>query len=254
VPEPVVEDLHEYLSFEDPDEDRTWIFDATFFLSSWTCIWGRGCQGVLTADATELNEGCCSYGAHFIDENDRKAMAPYVKRLTDANWQFRKRGMNKGWHTTDDEGTITTRVVEGACIFLNRPGFAGGAGCALHQGAMAAGERPMDWKPDVCWQVPMRLEEQTDGYGHVTSTLREWKRRDWGEGGFEFHWWCTDSHEAFVGRQPAYAELRDEITEIVGPKVYAILLEQLQRREGKRVAPLPHPAASVPMPTPKRKK
>ena len=255
VPAPAVEDLHEYITFEDPDEDRTWIFDATFFLSSWTCIWGRGCQGVLTADATHLNEGCCSYGAHYIDENDRDDMAPYVSRLTDDNWQFRKRGRRVGWHTTDDEGTITTRLVDGACIFLNRPGFAGGEGCALHHGALEAGERPMDWKPDVCWQVPMRLEEHTDGYGHVTSTLREWKRRDWGEGGFEFHWWCTDSHEAFVGSRPAFRELSDEITEMVGPKVYATLVQLLERRRGKRVAPLPHPAAkSVPIAAPTRRK
>ena len=37
-----------------------------------------------------------------------------------------------------DERTASTRVVDGACIFLNRPGFAGGAGCALHLAAADA--------------------------------------------------------------------------------------------------------------------
>ena len=46
--------------------------------------------------------------------------------------------------------------------------------------------------------------------------LREWKRRDWGEGGAEFHWWCTEDPEAFVGHRPVYEELRDEIVELVG--------------------------------------
>ena len=35
-----------------------------------------------------------------------------------------------------------TRLVDGACIFLNRPGFATGPGCALHQVALARGRQP----------------------------------------------------------------------------------------------------------------
>src|SRR5687767_1072444 len=65
-------DRHEWVSFEDPDEDRTWVFDVTFLLSRWTCIFGAGCQGVLTAPAEDLVQGCCSYGAHFTDDLDRK--------------------------------------------------------------------------------------------------------------------------------------------------------------------------------------
>jgi hypothetical protein len=98
----------------------------------------------------------------------------------------------------------------------------------------------MDWKPDVCWQLPLRLQEHTDDHGHVTSTLREWKRRDWGEGGFEFHWWCTDAVDAFVGHTPVYVTLRDEIVELIGEPVYALLVAQLAAR-GRR-AMLPHPA------------
>ncbi len=105
-------------------------------------------------------------------------------------------------------GELKSRVVDGACIFLNRPGLrtaARAARCTC--AALEAGERPLDWKPDVCWQLPLRLEEHTDDHGHVTSTLREWKRRDWGAGGDEFHWWCTEDPEAFVDHQPG---LRDQ--------------------------------------------
>src|SRR5262245_21047241 len=151
------DDLHEWISFEDPDEDRTWVFDLTFLSSNWSCIYGHGCQGVLTGPAPELHEGCCSYGAHFIYDDDLATVEQAAARLTDANWQFRKRGRKRGFVSVDDEGTRTTRVVEGACIFLNRPGFAGGIGCALHIAALEAGERPLDWKPDVCCQLPLRL-------------------------------------------------------------------------------------------------
>jgi hypothetical protein len=237
--EVVPEDRHEWISFEDPEEDRTWVFDVTFLMSSWTCIYGRGCQGVLTGPADHLAQGCCSYGAHFIDDNDVAAVEAAAARLTKRQWQFKNRA-RKGFVTTTKDGTKTTRIVEGACIFLNRPGFAGGPGCALHVGALEAGERPLDWKPDVCWQLPLRLEEKTDDHGHVTSFLREWKRRDWGAGGHEFHWWCTDAPDAFVGRKPVYRYLRDEIVELVGEPVYALLVTELKQRDRRTV--LPHPA------------
>jgi hypothetical protein len=238
--QPDPEDLHEYVSFEDPEEDRTWVFDVTFFLSNWTCIYGQGCQGVLTGPAPELVQGCCSYGAHFIDDDDVATVQAAADRLTNEQWEFRRKGRKGGFIRTEEDGTRITRLVDGACIFLNRPGFAAGPGCALHQAALAAGERPMDWKPDVCWQLPLRLQEHTDDHGHVTSTLREWKRRDWGEGGFEFHWWCTEAPDAFVGRTPVYVSLRDEIVELTGESVYGLLAAQLAQRARRTV--LPHPA------------
>jgi hypothetical protein len=229
------------VSFEDPDEDRTWVFDVTFLLSRWTCIYGRGCQGVLTGPAPELEQGCCSYGAHFVDEADEATTNAFAERLTPAQWQHRGVARRKGGPTkVSASGERTTRLVDGACIFLNRPGFAGGIGCALHKGALDAGERPLDWKPDVCWQLPLRLDEHTDPHGHVTSTLREWKRRDWGAGGQEFHWWCTDSPDAFVDRHAVYVTMRDEIVEMVGATAYALLVEHLaSRRGGQHLA---HPA------------
>jgi hypothetical protein len=238
----VPEDLHEWVSFDDPDEDRTWVFDLTFLRSPWTCIYGRGCQGVLTGPAEELEQGCCSYGAHFVDEDDEATTLGFAARLTPEQWQHHDVAARKGGPTKRTKaGEIKSRLVDGACIFLNRPGFPGGIGCALHVGAVDAGERPLDWKPTVCWQLPLRLEERTDDHGHVTSTLREWKRRDWGAGGFEFHWWCTDDPEAFVEHEPVYVTMRDEIVEMVGETAYDLLVDHLQTREPIPQY-LPHPA------------
>jgi hypothetical protein len=239
-------DRHELISFEDRHEQRTWVFDATFLLSNWSCIYGNGCRGILTTDATELQQGCCSFGAHFIDSDDVANTMAHVARLTADVWQHARRGQRSGVlaeEPADDGSTATTtRVVDGACIFLNRPGFAAGTGCALHLAALQAGERPLDWKPSVCWQVPVRLEHSTDDNGYVTSALREWKRRDWGAGGSDFHWWCTDSHEAFVGRQPVYQYLRDELIELVGAEVYDQLVTELER---PRSVAVPHPAIAI---------
>src|SRR5262252_154046 len=146
----VPDDLHEYVSFEDPEEERTWVFDVTFLLSSWTCIFGRGCQGVLTGPAPELEQGCCSYGAHFTGKADRKRVEKLATTLTEDEWQFKAESDELGGpiHRNEDKEWVT-HLHDDACIFLNRPGFANGPGCALHQAAVARGERFMDWKPDV---------------------------------------------------------------------------------------------------------
>jgi hypothetical protein len=53
----VAEDLHEWVYFEDPEEERTWVFDLTYLTSPWRCIYGQGCQGVLTGPAEDLQQG-----------------------------------------------------------------------------------------------------------------------------------------------------------------------------------------------------
>ena len=158
----------EWLTFEDGTEARTWVFDVTFLLSAWTCIYGAGCQGVLTGPAAELAQGCCSYGAHFTDEQDVARVEAAAATLTAEDWQFRDQGRKRGIVKTNRGGERVTRMVGGACVFLNRPGFDGGAGCALHRAALARQERPMDLKPDVCWQLPLRREDKVEADGRTT--------------------------------------------------------------------------------------
>ena len=235
----VARDLHEWVSFEDPDEDRTWVFDLTFLMSSWTCIFGRGCPGVLTGPAEELEQGCCSYGAHFTGPEDRAHVEEMAAKLTADEWQLKKQSAKRGGPIkVNKDGEIVSRLVDGACVFLNRPGFPGGAGCALHRAALERGERPIDWKPEVCWQLPLRRVDETDPYGHVTSTVREWKRRDWGPGGDEFHWWCTSDEGAFIDVQPVHETMRDELVELCGAKPVQLFLQHTQERD---VTWLPHP-------------
>ena len=91
----------------------------------------------------------------------------------------------------------------------------------------------------MCWQVPLRLEHSEDESGHVTSRLREWKRRDWGDGGQEFGWWCTEEPDAFVGAEPLYVSARDDIIEMVGAHIYDLLAGLLSRPQP---VALSHPA------------
>ncbi len=232
---------HEWVSFDDPGEQRTWVFDVTFLLSPWTCIFGRGCQGVLTSATPELAQGCCSYGAHFSGEDDAARVEAAAATLTDDQWQFRRQGARRGVTKVDRSGATVTRMVQGACIFLNRPEFHRGPGCALHVAAVDRGQRPLELKPNVCWQLPLRREDVEDGNGHVTSTLRQWDRRDWGEGGAEFHWWCTEAPDAFVAADPVYRRMGEELAAMVGRPVHDMLVRYLETRAVPAVA-LPHPA------------
>ena len=237
------QDAHEWLSFEDLEEERTWVIDVTFLTSAWTSIYGQGSQGVLTGPAPELEQGCCSYGAHFVDKADARRVEKIATTLSPAEWQFHAKGQ-KGVVKENRHGELVTRLVDGACIFLNRPGFPTGSGCSLHQVALSRGKNPLELKPDVCWQLPLRREDEAAGDGHVTSTLRQWDRKHWGPGGAEFHWWCTESPEAFVGHRPVYEEMKAELIEMVGKEPYARLVALLDER-AKRLArgvALPHPA------------
>ena len=217
------------------------MFDATFFTSGYRCIYGQGCQGVLTERAPELMEGCCSYGAHITDEDDYTTTDSYVARLRTDQWQFHDVARSKGsWAVGRSRGGPgRSRLVDGACIFLNRPGFQGGVGCAFHIAALEAGERPLDWKPNVCWQVPIRFNEDFDDFGHPITYVGEWGRREWSGGGAEFAWWCTEAPEAFEGRDPAYITMRDELIELCSEEIYALFVLALERRaEG---VPVEHP-------------
>ena len=241
-------DTHEWVSFEDEDEERTWVFDVSFLTSNWKCIFGDGCQGVLTGPAPELVQGCCSYGAHLIDKKDARRVEKVAKTLTADEWE--NYGTKKSVIHTNKHGELVTRLHGDACIFLNSPGFAAGPGCALHSAALSRGVNPLTYKPEVCWQLPLRREDQVEDDGHVVSTIRQWDRRHWGKGGEEFHWWCTQDPEAFVGTKPVYEEMEAELTQMVGANVFQRLLAYLRQRDrlrAQRVA-LPHPAVRYPKP------
>ena len=208
-------DLHEWVSIDVRDEDRTWLFDLTFLTSNWTCIFGDGCQGVLTEPAPELVQGCCSYGAHFTDKDDRKQSRAVAERLDDDEWQFKKKAEKRGGPIYKNDDGECGHPARRRGLHLPEPArLPGGPGCALHRAALRRGERPLDWKPDVCWQLPLRLEEKTDDNGHGTSTLREWKRRDWGEGGSSSTGGAPRHPTRSSADRPGLRALRDEIVEL----------------------------------------
>lgn len=239
----------------DPDADVRFRADLTWLTSNWTCIFGRGCRGIY---ADRPDDGCCTLGAHFSDAVDRDRTQSMAERLTAAHWQHRDAGVTDGVIELDAEGEAKTRVLDGACIFLNRPGFAGGSGCALHRLAQDLEVPITETKPDVCWQLPIRRTyesvDRPDGTSVQVMVIAEYDRRGWGEGGHDLDWYCTSAPAAHVGTEPVYLSARDELVELMGQPAYDVLSEHCRARQealsalAARNLPLagmaPHPAGA----------
>jgi hypothetical protein len=74
----------------------------------------------------------------------------------------------------------------------------------------------------------------------------QWDRRHWGDGGAEFHWWCTEAPEAFTGERAVYQAMAAELVAMVGPAVYLRVAAYLDERRDQETRPLPHPAVRPP--------
>lgn len=214
--------------FEVIDDGSTvWHVDRGFMRSRWTCIWGNGCLGILDRPAPELNQGCCSVGAHLDGDDEAATVGGLAATLDPDLFQFHRVAEAGGVYS--DESRTNTRVVDGACIFLNRPGFSGGEGCALHLAALADGESPMEWKPSVCWQLPIHVDwTPGDGSAGERATVRAWSRADWGDDGDPMHWCCTEDEGAYVGDEAVIDSLAPQLERVLGREV----LVELRRRLG----------------------
>jgi hypothetical protein len=233
-----------WVEFQDPD-DETQVFrcDLTWLTSQWTCIFGAGCAGIY---ADRPDDGCCTLGAHFSDKDDEKRVKKWAKKLDPEHWQFHDEGRRNGIVETDEDGDRKTRVHEGACIFLNRPGFPGGYGCALHGLALRNDTHFVETKPDVCWQLPIRRTfrdvELPDGTEYTEVSIGEYDRRGWGPGGHDLDWYCSGNTEAHVGAEPVYLSNQRELVELMGQAAYDELVEHCERHIESRSALAIHPA------------
>jgi hypothetical protein len=251
-----------WVEFPDPDEpiSHAYRIDLTWLTSNWTCIYGNGCQGIF---AERPDDGCCSQGAHYTGREDEENVRKWAARLTPEKWQHHaeaqptRKGGKLQISEVDDDGERKTRVVDGACIFLNRKGFAGGEGCALHTVGDSRGVHFAKIKPDVCWQLPIRRTyekvERGDGETITYEVIGEYDRRGWGPGGEDLDWYCTSNTEAHVGSEPVYLSNRNELLEMVGKKAYAVIAryceEHLAAQKAARAKHLPivavHPATAA---------
>jgi hypothetical protein len=212
------------------DVDGTrWSFDLEFLTSRWTCLWGRGCKGIEDEPDEASQLGCCSVGAELLDEDEARLIGAVGASLDPALFEQH--------HLASEIGVLNesgrhTWVVADRCIFHNSVDFPGGAGCALHLSALVEGDDPVEWKPSVCWQLPLKVDRSTGADGVARAHLRPWRRADWGPGGATMAWCCSDpaeAPEAFTGDRTVYESLGDELRALVGADAYLELGRNLGR-------------------------
>ena len=208
------------------DGETLWRFERDFLESKWACLYGRGCLGIGPEPAPQLGLGCCSVGAELCDVDEARLTAALAATLDPDHFEHHRDALEGGIFA---DGTRRhTRVLDGACIFLNRPGFSGGAGCALHLAALEAGESPIEWKPSVCWQLPIRVDWEVCEDGTEVATVRRWTCHDWGEEGDEMAWCCTEGSLAYGGESAVVDSLGAELEAIVGTEVYVELRQRIR--------------------------
>jgi hypothetical protein len=237
----------ETATFTDSD-GVNWEFDLTFMLSNFACIWGRGCLDIRRQGTAR---GCCVEGVEIYrgegdttGAEDLAMIRGRVEQLTDEDWQNRPVALRHGG--SDPWGkarfrpdSVHTRIYRGACIFHNRPDHPAGAGCALHLAALRRGEDPIDWKPRICWQVPLFFDSDPTTN---TTKVRACRTADWGHEGI-IDWWCTEHEEAYTAARPVYLSMEKELRRMCGDDVYdelAAYCRARQRASGpRRLAPPP---------------
>lgn len=232
----------DWIEFADPtDELEIFKCDITWLTSYWTCIYGDGCKGVF---ADRPNDGCCTEGAMYSDEDDEARVLKAASDLTPDMWQFyvesrpKRFGDDLDISETDEDDERKTRTVNDSCIFLNRKGyeaegFTGSFGCVLHHLALKEKRHFVETKPDVCWQLPMRRSFETREVGdreYSITVIGEYERLAWGDGGNDFDWYCTSDSDAHVGTEPVYVSNRVELVALIGQEAYDILAKHCDER------------------------
>ena len=115
-----------------------------------------------------------------------------------------------------------TRLVDDACIFLNRPGFAGGAGCAFHIAALEPRRRPHDAQARgvlaaarCAGRTRSTTTRATSPRSSASGTAGTGARAAASSTGG-----APRRPRRSSGTKPVYEEMEAELTKMVGPKAY----------------------------------
>lgn len=192
----------------------SFLLDMEFLLSGYKCSYGAGCPGVQGAP----DIGCCIIGTSIYD-SELEDVSSRVSQLTPDDWQ----NHGKKWKKKNNNGnglkfhTTTVEYEDGVqgCIFANRSDFHGGAGCAFHVAAVSRGENPIDWKPEICWSVPIGLYWARSINAFV---IRQTSREDWQQGSSDkdlLEWWCTDDDLSWGNSAPLYQTNAEELEKML---------------------------------------
>lgn len=195
--------LKRWIEFQ--TEESNWLIDLEFLMSDWTCGFGSTCKGI---NPQRPDLGCCANGA-YLSQEDQNLLHEKSPLLT--RWQHKTDNYIERVVNDEGEEEFKTAIVDNenwlsGCVFANDADYEHGAGCALHHEALIRGEKPMDWKPAICWQLPLDVTyvEQLDTY---VLHMFHWSPED-------FDWYCGNDEITWVGEKPVYQYLSGELEKL----------------------------------------
>ncbi len=145
---------------------------------------GRTTAAARTAHTSPIEQTSSGYGR-------------FAAELTPTDWQYAASAgaaASPAWRTASARPRSSTAPASSS----TGPASPAVQGCALHAYALRVGRHPLETKPDVCWQLPVRRTfrwvNRPDETRYLEVTIAEYDRRGWGPGGHDLHWWCTSAH------------------------------------------------------------
>lgn len=253
--------------------------NVSFMLSSWKCIFGQGCPGVLVTGAME-DRGCCQIGVGMAaTDDDYKRVRSFVSQLTEEDLDedllvIVRSDNGRGWRWRDNTGPDGgpslpgydwhTTVVDGACVLANRSGGSTGKlGCSLHVLANRLGLHPSETKPDICWQIPIGITKEYDSTTDQTTMTVDGSRASfWGHTDPTdingIGWWCLETPDAYVignkkddvdlTAHTVYRTNEFELRKLMGDRAYDVMREALGSIVMNHLSKNPDEARRVRMP------
>ena len=171
----------------------------------WRCIFGSGCQGIY---AGRPDDGCCTLGAHFTEEDDSGGSRSAVEGLGEDEWQHRRRA-RQGAALDRDGGRraarprSSTAPASSSTARASRPAPA--APCTSTRCSRRATAHRQARRVLAAADPPHLPHRRAAGrHDYLEVTITEYDRRGWGPGGHDLDWYCSGNPEAHVGREPVF--------------------------------------------------
>lgn len=215
--------LKRWIEFSTDTEN--WLIDLEFLLSNYKCDWGGSCKGT---NPSRPDLGCCANGAYLTD-TDLVRMEEKVPLLT--AWQHKTKNYieevteKNRFGINVKNGELKTALQDpknfvSGCVFANDGNYEGGGGCAFHVEAMKRGEDYHDWKPEICWQVPLAVDYAEDIDTNILHMF-EWTKDD-------YPWFCSQDEVTWISDKPLYQSMAEDLKRLLDlydPKAYDIVKE-----------------------------
>ncbi len=196
---------------------------------------GAGARASSTSRAPSSQQGCCSYGAHFVDAADVDERRAVTSSGSAPNTCSSTPTLSRTGSPCPVSSTTTANPPSSADSSTT-PASSSTAPDSRAASAVRCTSPPR--RPASARSTgSRRCAGRCRSASNTPRTSRATSRHGCGSGSdatgakvaTSSAWWCTETPDAFVGSEPFYVSARDDIVELVGPHIYDLMVEVFER-------------------------